>query len=792
MAQTFLRGGRFGPLAAWALASLVVPGLLTAAAGAPRPPRPVAIIRSIALPDLPVQEVVGPAVPLAPPRPLHVPGKWRPAPLLGPGLRALEGRVPRTAVAPLIPRRPGAPSTRESDDDVVLAKNLPLGPEATSTSLSSTTEPCVAMNGSTIFATGNWFATLSTDGGRTFRHLDPFTFFPETGTGGFCCDQVVQYIPQIDMFVWLLQYEKDSNAESVDRLAFARTADMLQNRWRFVDITSRSLGLTRQWLDFPDIAVGKNSLYITTNVFDEADQYVTALGLRIPLSSLSQGNITGLRGFGTGNALFNLRPAQNAGTRAYFGIHATRSSVRVYAWDEGVETVSTFDVNIQAWSDGDYSSRTPDGVNWLGKQDSRITGVTVAGTDLWLAWAAGKLPGAGRPEPYVEVVRIDTSTFTLISQPSVFNTQFAYSYPALAANGEGEVGISLAFGGNNTRVSHSVGIVSGVAGLVEDAVGTHGPVRERWGDFYAVRPAFPDGRQFIGTGHTLVGGNDNKSSVPRILLFNRRGASATRFSIRGTVTANGQPLAGVTISTSNAVATTGDNGTYTLGELAVGTYTLTPTRPGFSFDPPRRVLTVGPDHTGADFVGSGQPGAPTALTAAQAGATGVRLTWEDNAGNEDGFFLEFKTDTTQYQRIPNLTIPTNTTRVDINDLRLAVPYTFRIQSFNGQGVSAFSNEAGIRLTGPPPAAPTSLKVAKVARTTATLKWADKSDNETGFEVEFAVSGQPFGPAGTTKKNAKSAIVKSLLRNTLYVFRVRAVNADGNSAYSNEASKKTAK
>ena len=53
--------------------------------------------------------------------------------------------------------------------------------------------------------TGNWYAALSVDGGRTFKFMDPATSFPDPSPAvRFCCDQVAQYVTALDMFVWLL------------------------------------------------------------------------------------------------------------------------------------------------------------------------------------------------------------------------------------------------------------------------------------------------------------------------------------------------------------------------------------------------------------------------------------------------------------------------------------------------------------------------------------------------------------------------------------------------------------
>ena len=43
---------------------------------------------------------------------------------------------------------------------------------------------------------------------------------------------------------------------------------------------------------------------------------------------------------------------------------------------------------------------------------------------------------------------------------------------------------------------------------------------------------------------------------------------------------------------------------YTLSGLAAGTYTLTVSKSGYSFAPTSRTVTVPPDATGQDFVGT--------------------------------------------------------------------------------------------------------------------------------------------------------------------------------------------
>ncbi len=79
-------------------------------------------------------------------------------------------------------------------------------------------------------------------------------------------------------------------------------------------------------------------------------------------------------------------------------------------------------------------------------------------------------------------------------------------------------------------------------------------------------------------------------------------------AVSGRVTdGSAQPLAGVTVSAgAGHAATTDGAGNYTLTGLAAGTYTLTPTNDGYTFAPVSRTVTVPPNSTGQDFVGTNQ------------------------------------------------------------------------------------------------------------------------------------------------------------------------------------------
>ncbi len=92
---------------------------------------------------------------------------------------------------------------------------------------------------------------------------------------------------------------------------------------------------------------------------------------------------------------------------------------------------------------------------------------------------------------------------------------------------------------------------------------------------------------------------------------------------------------------------------------------------------------------------------------------------------------------------------------------------------------------------PPPAggpsAPTGLAARVEAGTSAVLTWTDTSDDETGFRVERKINSGRFREILSLPAGTATATVGGLQAGTTYAFRVRAVNGDGASGYSNAAS-----
>jgi fibronectin type 3 domain-containing protein len=131
--------------------------------------------------------------------------------------------------------------------------------------------------------------------------------------------------------------------------------------------------------------------------------------------------------------------------------------------------------------------------------------------------------------------------------------------------------------------------------------------------------------------------------------------------------------------------------------------------------------------------------------------------------------------------------PATTSYTDVG-LANGTTYFYVVTAVNAIGESANSNQASATPQGPP----TALTATAVSNSQINLAWIDNSTNEDGFKIErcqgngctsFVQTAQ-VGASVTTYSNTGLASL------TTYVYRVRAFNSLGNSAYSNNSSAKT--
>ncbi len=417
-------------------------------------------------------------------------------------------------------------SPNDAAQDIQVVLNTPLVQPAQKRTASNVGEPSVSVKEDVVFYTGNWYAALSVDGGKSFKFIDPNDMAQQNDPPGvtFCCDQVVNYMPSIDTFMWLMQYGP-STGDNIQRLAFAKTADVKAGRWQVFDVTTQMLKIPGFFMDFPDLAVGANFIYMTTNCFGPDGKTVGSAVARIPFSSLADGHPT-IEKF-VSMDLFSFRVAQNCGQTTYFAAHRDTSTLAVFSWPEDKPAPTSKDVEIARWiGTNGYISRTPDGRRWLDRADPRITGATLAGNELWFAWGVDA-DSNHRPQPFVQMARINTADMSVIENVNLFDTDSAICYAGLATNVNNEVGVSYMIGGA-VFPSHVVGLLSGDRKSVVVGKGERSPLPDSqghfdWGDYLTARPVFPERKLFGATGYSLIGkqDGDNLDATPRYVVFGR-------------------------------------------------------------------------------------------------------------------------------------------------------------------------------------------------------------------------------------------------------------------------------
>jgi fibronectin type 3 domain-containing protein len=178
------------------------------------------------------------------------------------------------------------------------------------------------------------------------------------------------------------------------------------------------------------------------------------------------------------------------------------------------------------------------------------------------------------------------------------------------------------------------------------------------------------------------------------------------------------------------------------------------------------------------------PAAPSNLRSTGTTVDGVSLAWIDNASGETSQTLQRRTVGGNWVSIAVL--PANVQSYADSGLDAATTYEYRVFGSNAVGNSAFSNVLSATTANDQtaPAAPTSL-AGTATETEVTLTWADNATNETGYVVQRRPgSGGTWSTVATLDADAATHTDTDLTGETAYQYRVFAINALGDSDFSN--------
>lgn len=367
--------------------------------------------------------------------------------------------------------------------------------------------------------TWNTGISFSANGGGAFTDIPLFspqpgnpartTFFPQSD-GGLCCDQVVVYVPNQNIFVWVLQYNPVFNGTNITRtsrlrVAWATPADVAAdfwNAWTFIDLTgidtpgvSTGLGIAaNEHLDYPDLAFSDTFVYVSVDRGWPDNPGSIYLGRRI-VARLSLADMVNTAsanvsfGFGelTGsNGVTKSHFIQRAPGTMVVGALDDTSTMRVYTWPDSSGSISQSTVAISQIQTN-YTAPAPDGNDWYAVSfPGNITGGAYrnrAGRDEYLfAFDAG-VSAPGRPRSYLRLETLTPSGggYSVAEEYDVWNPDYAFGLGGLGSDGS-EIGITLAVGGG------TIGFPQFAVGYKDDFVvftvtGSNGVQSGRFGDY---------------------------------------------------------------------------------------------------------------------------------------------------------------------------------------------------------------------------------------------------------------------------------------------------------------------
>jgi len=366
--------------------------------------------------------------------------------------------------------------------------------------------------GGRLLMSFNWSIDVSTNDGGTWKRLDPTSVFPAVaGFPGFCCDQVVTYVPSIDRFVWLMQHDKDAAGQGAFRLA-AASASSVENdptAWTYWDFLAGDFGYPTTDMDYPDLSFSRENLYIATDVLGSANGRVV---VRIPLKEIAAGGTINFRYTDptrATNAMFSHLVQQPAGQAVWFG-HRDNTTLEVYTMPDSGTTYSSFTVNVASWPNGTLTAKGPDGNDWLTKLQSSmrfaVTGaVERPNGNVVVAWTAsdgkGSATGPTFKRAHGRIVEINMTNHSVVSEMQVWNDDYAFAYPNLGVNASDEIGMLLAWGGPNDHANCAMGIIGDFVVWFRD-----GSTRtvQRYGDYLTTRMSQNGSRRFGAWGYWVT------------------------------------------------------------------------------------------------------------------------------------------------------------------------------------------------------------------------------------------------------------------------------------------------
>ena len=192
---------------------------------------------------------------------------------------------------------------------------------------------------------------------------------------------------------------------------------------------------------------------------------------------------------------------------------------------------------------------------------------------------------------------------------------------------------------------------------------------------------------------------------------------------------------------------------------------------------------------------AGAPNAPTnfAVSTYNGSTTEAQITWTDNSTNETGFTIQRSTSSTFATIDLTRTAVPNSLYYTDWGLTPGVQYYYRMRADNGSTISAWTSTVAFQTGSGALAAPTGIQITPVSGNNSqlSLSWTDPTGSASYFVLQRSTSST-FSTYTTLANSQYTGpyIDWGLSANTTYYYRIAAVSAAGQSAWSTIASGKT--
>ncbi len=188
------------------------------------------------------------------------------------------------------------------------------------------------------------------------------------------------------------------------------------------------------------------------------------------------------------------------------------------------------------------------------------------------------------------------------------------------------------------------------------------------------------------------------------------------------------------------------------------------------------------------------PNAPTNLIADGSSPYQISLAWTDNSNSESGFKIE-RSDNGTTGWVQIATVGANVTGYINTSLPAATTYYYQVRAYNSVGNSTYSNVASdttqtVASTNVAPSTPASFAGTVISDTQIDFTWANVSNTLTFVILRSEDGGESYREACRMGPGVTSYSDRNLEPNTIYSYKIKALNGGGFSAASTEIEKTT--